>query len=54
MTHHRDFDQWVEPKPLRKYVPAAQARVAFWRGWLAGMATVGLIMAGNAALTWFL
>jgi len=43
MTHHRDFDQWVEPAPLRKYVPAEQARVAFWRGYTVGL-LIGVVL----------
>jgi hypothetical protein len=43
MTHHSDFDQWVEPAPLTKYVPAAQARVAFWRGVVVGF-LVGVVL----------
>ena len=37
MGPFRDSDQWVEPAPLRKYVPAAQARVAFRRGIWGGL-----------------
>ena len=37
MTHHSDFDEWIEPISLPKYVPAAQARVAFWRGVVVGL-----------------